>query len=246
MTPWHPFLIALQFLTLVPVHFKQPPEATQNGRSLLYYPLVGLLMGGVLWGVLALAGGLAPGMAAALTLGTWVLISGGLHLDGLADSADAWMGGFGDRERTLEIMHDPYCGPMGVITLILILLLKFTALEALIEQQQTLLLIAIPVLGRGAVLALFLTTPYIRRGGIGEQMARHLPRTQGIGVLLLTMILLTLWLGSSGLWLLMGSAITLSGIRWLLLKRLQGTTGDTAGALLEITECVAVLLAATL
>jgi adenosylcobinamide-GDP ribazoletransferase len=65
---------------------------------------------------------------AALLLTVWVLLSGGLHLDGLADSADAWLGGFGDRERTLTIMKDPRSGPIAVVVLVLVLLLKFCAL----------------------------------------------------------------------------------------------------------------------
>ena len=84
---------------------------------------------------------------AALLLTAWVLLSGGLHLDGLADSADAWLGGFGDRERTLTIMKDPRSGPIAVVTLGLVLLLKFTALVALIEQHNGAALILAPLIG---------------------------------------------------------------------------------------------------
>jgi adenosylcobinamide-GDP ribazoletransferase len=102
-----PFLVALQFLTRLPVHMPEPPDEREIGQSLLYYPLVGLLLGLML---AALAWAMRDGSSmlhAALLLAMWVLMTGGLHLDGLADSADAWVGGQGSRERTLAIMKDP-------------------------------------------------------------------------------------------------------------------------------------------
>ncbi len=178
-----PFWIALQFLSSLPVRLPGMPEPEQLGRSLLLYPVVGLLFGVLLWLLNALLLGTPLLLHAALLLSAWVLLSGGLHLDGLADSADAWLGGFGDRERTLLIMKDPRSGPIAVITLVLVLLLKFTALLALIEQGQTLALVIVPVLGRAALLGLFLTTPYVRAGGLGQALADHLPRRSGWQVL---------------------------------------------------------------
>ncbi|WP_338473805.1 adenosylcobinamide-GDP ribazoletransferase [Pseudomonas sp. MS646] len=240
-----PFWIALQFLSSLPVRLPGMPEPEQLGRSLLFYPLVGLLFGGLLWLLDALLGGSPPPLHAALLLSAWVLLSGGLHLDGLADSADAWLGGFGDRERTLLIMKDPRSGPIAVITLVLVLLLKFTALLALIEQGQSLALLIVPVLGRGALLALFLTTPYVRAGGLGQALADHLPRRAGWRVLLgaaLGCVWLAGWLGV--LALLVVAAVFI-GVRRMMVNRLGGCTGDTAGALLELLE-VAVLVGVVL
>ncbi|WP_372867942.1 adenosylcobinamide-GDP ribazoletransferase, partial [Pseudomonas sp.] len=121
-------LIALQFLTRLPVRLAAMPSAQETGRSLLWYPVVGLLIGLLLLGVHYLLGDAPALLQAALLLVIWVGLSGGLHLDGLADSADAWAGGFGDRERTLAIMKDPRSGPMAVVVLVLLLLLKFVAL----------------------------------------------------------------------------------------------------------------------
>jgi adenosylcobinamide-GDP ribazoletransferase len=135
---------------------------------------------------------------AALLLTVWVLLSGALHLDGLADSADAWLGGFGDRERTLTIMKDPRSGPIAVVTLVLVLLLKFAALLALIEQQHALALIIVPLLGRSALLGLFLTTPYVRAGGLGQALADHLPRSAGKQVLAVSGLACVLIAGLSG------------------------------------------------
>lgn len=123
-----PFWIALQFLSSLPVSLPGMPAPREVGRSLLYYPLVGLLFGLLLWLASHLLQGTPSPLHAALLLTLWVLLSGALHLDGLADSADAWLGGFGDRERTLRIMKDPRSGPIAVVTLVLVLLLKFCAL----------------------------------------------------------------------------------------------------------------------
>lgn len=232
------FWIALQFLSSLPVRLPGMPEPAQLGRSLLFYPLVGLLFGGLLWGLDALLLGTPLLLHGALLLTAWVLLSGGLHLDGLADSADAWLGGFGDRERTLLIMKDPRSGPIAVITLVLVLLLKFAALLALIEQRQTLALIIVPVLGRGALLGLFLTTPYVRAGGLGQALADHLPRHRGWQVLLacaLGGVLVAGWVGVTALAIAVAVFI---GLRQMMLRRLGGCTGDTAGALLELLEMV--------
>ncbi len=240
-----PFWIALQFLSSLPVRLPGMPEPEQLGRSLLLYPVVGLLFGVLLWLLNALLLGTPLLLHAALLLSAWVLLSGGLHLDGLADSADAWLGGFGDRERTLLIMKDPRSGPIAVITLVLVLLLKFTALLALIEQGQTLALVIVPVLGRAALLCLFLTTPYVRAGGLGQALADHLPRRSGWQVLAACASGSLLLLGWAGLWTLVVAALVFIGLQRMMLRRLQGCTGDTAGALLELLE-MAVLVALAL
>ncbi|WVV47465.1 adenosylcobinamide-GDP ribazoletransferase [Pseudomonas sp. NA13] len=240
-----PFWIALQFLSSLPVRLPGMPEPEQLGRSLLFYPVVGLLFGGLLWALDALLFDAPLLLHAALLLMAWVLLSGGLHLDGLADSADAWLGGFGDRERTLLIMKDPRSGPIAVVTLVVVLLLKWAALVALIEQGQALALLIVPMLGRGALLGLFLTTPYVRAGGLGQALADHLPRRSGWQVLSACALGCLLLLGWAGLWMLVVAALVFIGLRRMMLRRLQGCTGDTAGALLELLE-VAVLVASVL
>ena len=240
-----PMWIALQFLSSLPIRLPGMPSPQELGRSLLFYPLVGLLFGGLLWGLSGLLGGSPALLRAAILLTVWVVLSGGLHLDGLADSADAWLGGFGDRERTLTIMKDPRSGPIAVVTLVLVLLLKFAALLALIEQQATVALILAPLLGRTALLGLFLTTPYVRAGGLGQALADHLPRQAGRWVLLLSALACVLIAGWGGVIALVVAVGVFAGVRHLMMRRLGGTTGDTAGALLELLE-VAVLMALAL
>lgn len=238
-----PLLIALQFLTRLPIRLPGMPAPEQLGRSLLWYPLVGLLLGGVLALAALALGGVATPLAAALLLALWLLASGGLHLDGLADTADAWVGGYGDRERTLAIMKDPCCGPIAVITLVALLLLKFAALWTLLAAGQWAALLLAPLLGRSALLLLLLGTPYVRAGGLGSAMAAHVPTRAGWRVQLATGLacLLAGWPGV----LALGVALGLFALcRRALLRRIGGTTGDTAGAVLELIECgVLVVLA---
>lgn len=231
-----PFLIALQFLTCLPVRLRGMPEPQQVGRSLLYYPLVGLLLGAILSLLGMLLGNTASPLVAALLLAAWVWLTGALHLDGLADTADAWVGGFGDRERTLAIMKDPCSGPVAVAVLVLLLLLKFVALWTLLEQGNPLVLLVVPLLGRGAVLGLFLTTPYVRPGGLGHALAEHMPRSN-VCLVLALIVLAGMLMGASG-WIALAIAATVGLlVRRSLIQRLGGTTGDTAGALLELVEC---------
>lgn len=231
-----PLWIALQFLSSLPIRLPGMPAPEQLGRSLLFYPLVGLLFGVILWALnIALAG--APLLLhAALLLTVWVLLSGALHLDGLADSADAWLGGFGDRERTLTIMKDPRSGPIAVVTLVLVLLLKFAALLALIEQQQGIALIIVPLIGRAALLGLFLSTNYVRAGGLGQALADHLPRKTGWQVLAVSAAACVVITGLHAVVALLVAVVVFIWLRHLMVRRLGGTTGDTAGALLELLE----------
>ncbi|WP_440810918.1 adenosylcobinamide-GDP ribazoletransferase [Pseudomonas syringae] len=236
-----PFWIALQFLSSLPIRLPGMPRPEELGRSLLFYPLVGVVFGTLLLGCNALLNGAPPMLHAALLLSVWVLLSGGLHLDGLADSADAWLGGFGDRERTLSIMKDPRSGPIAVVTLVLVLLLKFAALLALIDSHSSMGLLLAPLIGRSAMLALFLGTPYVRSGGLGQALADHLPRGPGRKVLLISAAVCVLLAGWPGVIALLACAVSFFCLRQLMMRRLGGTTGDTAGALLELLELVVLL-----
>ncbi len=238
-------LIALQFLTRLPVCLPGMPESAAIGRSLLWYPLVGLLIGGLLLGLHLLLASAPVLLHAALLLAAWVALSGGLHLDGLADTADAWVGGYGDRERTLAIMKDPRSGPIAVVVLMLVLLLKFAALVALLQAGQWAALLLAPWLGRALLPLLFLTTAYVRAGGLGEALSQHLPRQQ-LPLLLAVNALAMLAFGWSAALAIGTALLTFYLLRRAFISRLGGTTGDTAGALLELAECAVLVVLALL
>lgn len=231
------FLLALQFLTCLPVSLKFAPNPADWGRSALAYPLVGLLIGLLLAGLQQLVGHADPLLQAALLTAVWALVTGGLHLDGLADSADAWVGGHGDRERTLAIMKDPRSGPAAVSTVMLTLLLKFAALAALVKAGAWPALLLAPVLGRSALVALLLTTPYVRPGGMGSAVSAHLPRAAA-ALMLLLVAAGALFAGMTGALAAVAACLILRGI---MMRRLGGMTGDTLGAAVELTETAALV-----
>lgn len=239
----HPLFVALRFLTRLPVPLTGEISELHIGRSLLYYPVVGLIIGILL----AMLHGLlidTPSMlAAALLLLAWVFITGGLHLDGLSDSADAWVGGLGDRERTLAIMKDPCCGSMGVVALVIVLMVKFAALETLINTGDVYALVLAPVIARSAMPVLFLLTPYVRIQGLGTPIVEYLPRRGAIIVTGSVLILIPLFAGLSGFWMLLYCTGVFVTLRAIMIKRIGGTTGDTAGALVELLEATALVVA---
>ncbi len=236
------FWLALQFLTRLPTPRHIEICDAELGKSLLYYPLVGSIIGLILWLISLALAGQDNMLSAAIILTVWVLLSGGLHLDGLADSADGWLGGTGNREKTLHIMKDSRSGPAAIIAIFLLLLTKFAALQLLLSYEAGFMLVLIPVLGRSSILLLFTTTPYARQGGIGDIMAKSLPQKQAHIVWIAVIVALLLAAGiKQGLIICLWLFITGYLLRRVMLRCIGGTTGDTAGAIIEIIEAVALI-----
>ncbi len=236
------FLCALEFLSTIPIAKHAEPSTRLLGQAVAWYPVVGLLIGLLLglvgWMSVAL---FTPWISAALVLTCWVLLTGALHLDGLADSSDAWMGGLGSRTRTLSIMKDPNSGPIAICTLILVLLLKLTSLHALVAAHQYWAFIWALVFARCYAVLLLMHTPYVREKGFGSAPKEHLSETACyllISVVSLTALLALSWKALPVMLIGLASAY---GLRQLMLKRLKGCTGDTIGALIELTEVVLLL-----
>jgi adenosylcobinamide-GDP ribazoletransferase len=164
-------------------------------------------------------------------------------LDGLADSADAWIGGLGNREKTLAIMKDPNCGPAGVAAIVLIILLKFVSLHSLNIAGEWIAIVLAAVLARTLLPLLFLTTPYVRNSGLGSTLTAFQPRHGSILVIVITAALIFLLTDDRYLWPVLTAAGVFLLLRNLMLRRIGGTTGDTAGALVEITEAAVLLVA---
>lgn len=230
-----PFFIALQFLTTFPIQLKAMPSKQQNGQSLLFYPVVGLIIGDILALLAFTLQSLPIILLSSIILVVWIWLTGGLHLDGLADTADAWVGGFGDAERTLKIMKDPACGPIGVLSLVIICLLKWSAIYVLLQKQQFLALILFPILGRLAPLFLFLTTQYVREKGLGSSIAEYIPRIWALVVFVLCLTA-SFYFSWVGLISLVVFVVTLAYLRLKFIQRIGGVTGDTIGAAIEISE----------
>jgi len=246
-----PFFIAIQFLTRIPTPQMDNISEKEIGHSLLFYPLVGFIIGLLLVAIAWSTNGVSSFLSAALLLTVWVLITGALHIDGLADSADAWIGGNGDKERTLKIMKDPSSGPVAVTIVILILLLKLTAIESIISTGDILLLILAPIMARAYMPLLLLNTPYVRNNGLASAIINNLPSVRhiyGISYLVALFVCITgfYFFGIGGTTIIIISLAVFILARKLMQKRIDGTTGDTAGAMLEVIETVTLITIAIL
>jgi adenosylcobinamide-GDP ribazoletransferase len=251
--PIRPVLVALQFLTRVPLRIEPPADAREIGLSLACYPVVGLLLGMVLWAAALAVSGLPAVLGAAIVLAIWVLATGALHLDGLADLADAWVGGHGDRRRTLRIMQDPRSGPVALAAVNCLLLLKFAGLAALVMRlhaapRQVLTLAAgcilPPLLARAAIPLLFAHTPYVRSHGIGRELAANQCRTAGVIMAAVAACGTVVACGTVGAAALAVTAASYGLVRRGLIRRLGGFTGDGAGALIEVIEAACLVAVA--
>jgi adenosylcobinamide-GDP ribazoletransferase len=245
-----PALVAVQFLTCLPIRVEPPPAGREVGLSLLWYPAVGALLGLLLWVAAVLLTFVAPPLAAAIVLALWVSCTGALHLDGLADAADAWIGGRGDRERTLAIMKDPCSGPVAVTAVVCVLLLKFAALSGLrdaagahpfSELRFACGCILPPLLARASVPVLFAQTPYIRARGIGAEMAQYQSRRGGRSVTAFAVLLVIGVCGRRGLVASAAAGVAYLFMRRAFVRRLGGVTGDCVGAMIEVIETVSLV-----
>lgn len=236
-----PLRIAIGFLTRFPFAVHGQLDAREHARSVACYPLVGILIGSVLAALAWCLRDAPPLMSAALLVAAWVACTGVLHLDGLADGADAWIGGIGDRARTLEIMKDPRSGPAGVVAVVLVLLLKFAALASLRAPAWQALLLA-PMLARAALVALVTWMPYAREKGLATPLL-DAPRTTCAIALTATALACALF-GRSGMLALIAGVLVWLLARRLCLRRIGGYTGDTAGALAECVETTVLIVLA--
>jgi adenosylcobinamide-GDP ribazoletransferase len=232
------FFHALGFLTRIPVPRNLNPEAWKTSPP--WYSIIGLLIGGLLAGAAFGAGQVAPPLVAAmLVLTLWVYLTGGLHLDGLMDTADGF-GSYRSRERILEIMKDSRVGGMGVLAAILVLGNKLAALYSLHSVFQLTALVIAPMMGRGAMMAAMYLFPYAREEGLGQSL-RSTGRTYGWSLFLL--ILIT-FVGMAGVIALLPIGLTCIACVLLIhssLKKIGGLTGDVYGAICEVTEAVVLL-----
>ena len=232
----------MQFLTRIPLATRTLFDNKDYANSLAWYPVIGLVLGGLVWlsGV-ALTELSSASLAAALLLAVWVLLTGALHLDGVADCADAWVGGFGDREKTFQILKDPRSGPIAVVMLVLVLLVKWAALEVLLGSDQWSIIWLIPLLARGAMPYIFWRLDYASSSGLGSALVEGLSRQRILISLLFVTVAVTVALSMAmqlEILLLFVPVSLLIYLWWkhVSYQKLDGFNGDCAGALVEFLE----------
>lgn len=244
-------LLALKFLTIlpVPVPGDVPPKAM--GRAAAYYPLVGALLGMLLVGSDLLLGLVfSPLLRSALVLALWVALTGALHLDGFLDCCDGLLAPCSP-ERRLEILRDTHAGSFAVVGAVLLLLVKFAALASLQGTWRLAVLAGAPVLGRWAMTYALVGYPYARQGpGLGGLVKQGAGgRELAVASAFALLATLAAWarLGPAWLWLGLAAlpltwAFTALVARWIM-GRIPGLTGDTYGAINELVEAAALVVA---
>ena len=233
------FWLALGLLTTIPAPLV-PYRPEGLGRASRWFPVVGLLLGVLLAGVYWLVGRwFSPLITGALVTAVWAALTGGLHLDGLADCCDGLLASV-PRQRRLEIMRDPHVGAFGVIGLILVLLLKVAALSSLSAPLPALLIA--PMWAR-ALIVLAARQPAARPGGMGDALRSGLTPALLAQSLIVPLVatLIAGWVA----WLtwpaVAASWLVCLGVVSLAHARIGGVTGDVFGAVVELSE-IAILL----
>ena len=238
------FSLAWQFLTILPWR-KCGQECTPPllGRSMAYYPAIGLLLGLILWAAhWALSLFLPRALSDGLVLLILVILTGALHLDGLADTLDGLAAGKAPEER-LRIMKDHRVGTFGAVGLILVLGLKFLALHSLPAQDVGKALLVALALSRWSMVQLVYRAPYARReGGLGLPFKENLKKREMVIATIISLAVSLFFLRFWGaiLWLAVGVVTLL--IQSFFEKKIGGITGDILGAANEANEVFALIL----
>ena len=227
---------AFAFLTILPVGWLKPKRDRAPGYAFSFYPLVGLVIG-LLVSLVASIRFLPSDLTAFLALATWVILSGGLHLDGFADSCDGLLATVSP-ERRLEIMKDPRAGSWAVIGVVLLLIGKWNAIRFVPFP----LLILAPVAGRWAMMFAVALFPNARPGGIGAFFRNGLGRTQMILGTLIALAVAGILGGRALLALGVSFIAAILFAMWASQKLGGGLTGDTYGATCELVELICLML----
>ena len=229
---------ALEFLTVVPVGRSTQPTPPGLGRA--WFPAVGALVGLAGGLVFMLLGALVtPLFAAVAAVATCALITGGLHLDGLADAADGLLGG-GTPERRLEIMRDPRVGSFGVIAVVLVLVADVALLGAMSPARALAGLVIAGALSRLAMVGVIAAVPYVRPDGLGTLVrGGHRARDLVIGAVLVAVACLLDYRRAVAAAVLVALATIL--LIGLARRRIGGATGDVYGACAELGQTAALI-----
>ena len=235
LLPMQSFISALAHLTRLPLP-AVPFDEESFGRSTAFFPLAGLVLGGILAAFWLLAAPFlpAPLLAALLVVGM-VILTGGIHLDGFIDGVDGLFSGR-SRERKLEIMRDSRVGAFGVLGLVCLLLLKYNLFLVLPRESLPLLLVVTPALSRWGITLAAAHFPYARAEGMGKLHGAYTGKREVAIATLTAAAASGAALGAAGLCLLAaGGALTFfAGFR--VTRTLGGLTGDIYGLINELME----------
>ena len=237
------FLLAVQFLTRLPVPNRLATTEEELGRAAAFFPLVGIIVGGSTAGVYGLSlRVVSVWMAVFIALVFAAFITSGFHEDGLADTFDGLGGGW-TKDRALEIMRDSRIGTYGALALIFLILGKYVTLTELHSEHVWRWLIVAHAAARWTVLPLCKWLPYARPEGQGKLVAKQITATALIIGSITFLLTLLLFPARTALITIVVTIVVtfLSGLYYK--RRLGGITGDCLGATNQLTELLLYLTA---
>lgn len=240
------FLLALQFLMIIPIKPTLPFDRYAFGHSAAFFPLVGALIGAIVWGTdCALALICPPSLQSLMVVALLTILSRGLHTDGLADSADGLFGGH-DPERRLAIMKDSRIGTFGVLAVLGVVLFKVRALDVSTGDMRTAALFLAPTVSRWAYVVMAYRAVPARPEGLGSLLVNSVFFREFVIATGVTLSVSILCGGIPGLLAMLLTLLwTLAMISYCT-ARLGGVTGDTFGAVGEVAETATLCLCAVM
>ena len=237
------FAAALRFLTIIPLPGSLGTTEDELTGATPFFPLVGLLLGCIAVPLVWLLHLLLPPLLTAVLATLFLLaFSGGLHLDGLADTADGFFSSR-PREKILEIMRDSATGAMGVIAIVILLLLKVACLASL-DTDLLPVVFLMPLAGRTAILLMMALLPYARpQGGLATLFYSRRSRMVGLSSLVFFSAVALLLTGvQGGLAVVLTVVLSVALFSWFCQRKIGGATGDTLGASCELAEAAVALV----
>jgi adenosylcobinamide-GDP ribazoletransferase len=235
-----PIIAAFQFLTIFPTVIKRMFTSEEMGRAAGFFPLVGVVLGALLYGVNYAARLFLPdSVSAALTLFAWIMFTRAFHVDGFMDTCDGLFGGW-TPERRLEIMKDSRMGAFGSVGGMLVLITEYAALTSPINFFAALMLAA--TLGRWASPLVIYAFPYAREDGLGIEMKRNVGIREVMIATLIAGVASWFILGWLGFAFMLGAAVVAFLTALYAMRLLPGLTGDIYGTVTTLVEMLTLVV----
>lgn len=239
-----PLIDAFTLLTIVPLPFGSGNDSPPSRFAPLFFPVVGFIIGAFTALVYALLNNpVSDDLAAAIALTATVLLTGGLHIDGLADFFDGLFGGR-DKDSRLRIMKQSDIGAFGVIAVLMVVLIQWNGISQVYPTHAWLVFPIVGAISRTAPLIVMLLTSYVSSSGLGSSYS-NLPKPAILIVVLLAIASTFAYDGRFPIWAMSACVVAAGAVALVAKRRIGGANGDVYGASIEISYAAALVVAVT-